>query len=308
MAHVNLARVLKFSNLLRNVFGASSFSINPSAATPGEMVTFTEFSIAAPIISFILCLIVLGFGFYIQHGVNQSRTEIPGIDMELGSLSMIVMQLTILSALLNYAAANYLTLTRRTAFRGCLVSLLEICQTLDEKYKTRYNPKELTLGINFALFAMPIYYFTYIFVFEGFTFNALDSYYLIPLAFMIQNMSASMTAIDFICPVHSLGDFIHLLGEVPANLKDGEFFATFTRTLDLFAVISQNHGNREFSSIANESFAMLTQFFYICYGISKSGEVNAASLYMALGGVVPRALKVMYIAQRGAMTEQIVSD
>lgn len=306
MSHVNLAKVLQFSVFLRNVFGASQFLIYVDSDQPKEMVRFTKLSLLTPIVVFISNLVALAVGVLFLQQIN-TQSELPGMDMPMGSLTMIILQMSSLSALVAYFVTNYLTLVDREEYRNCQVSILELCKVLDRKYQQPYNTKGLAKRINFTLVVLPLYYAIYIFLFEGLFYNALDSYYLIPLAFMVQSLSASMTTVDLVSPMHILSDFCTMFAQVPVELMDEEFFSDFTAALDLFETITQNHGHREFFSIGNEFIVMISQSFYACFTLAQ-GSVNPATFYMALGGVLPRFLKIFYMARRGSILTESVSE
>lgn len=308
MSHVHLAKVLRFSNILRNVFGASPFVIHPEESSPKDMVVFTRFSKWAPAVTFATCIISFAMGVFVQLGSKKSGAELPGIDMQIGSLAMIIMELTVLSALIAYLTGNYITYSQRDEFRNSLVVVFELMEVIERKYKQKNDPKELTLGVGITLIVLPVYYFAYLFFFKAFIYNASESLYLIPFAFMIQSISASMAAFDIASLMHCLGDIFIAFEKVSNHLIDGEFFTRFASAVDLFQVIGKNHGHRELFNVANEFIVILSQTFLTCYSLSQSvDKVQASILYMAVGGVLPRLIKVFYIAHRGSITTQHVS-
>lgn len=314
MSHVNLAKVLCVSNLVRNIFGTSPFAINLKSTNPKQMVQSTLLSTWAPVITFTLCscLLYLGIGYQWTTVKNSSNvSKVSGIDIADGSLSMIIMQLTILSAMVTYIVTNVITVVRRKEFRQCMVSMLELCEVLDRKYDQKYDTRNLSMGLWFLLLVLPIYYLIYIFVFEAFLFRAVESHYLIPVAYTVESITASMDAFDLICPIMILENYFTMFGQVPRPLMDEEYMTDFTSALDMFEMIGQNHGHREIFNIGNEVIAVIAQLFYTFYAIIPDDEVAHVSdvtlLYMAFGGVLPRLLKLFYIAFRGSRATKSVS-
>lgn len=310
MSHIKLAKVLRRTNLLQNVFGASPYLINVDSKEPEQMVLVTKFSKWAPVLLFVACVTILTIGSFIQYtvDVDSLQSGIPGIEFSEGSVSLIIMQMTIFSTFLNYVFSNLLTVLRRQNFRNCLVSILTLVREFEQTYHKPYDPRGLAVGHWFALIFLPTYFLLYFFYFDAFIFNASESYYLVPLGFMIENITSAMTAVDICAPIHILGDFFDMFAKVPQCQMDEQFFTHFTTTINLFETIGQNHGYRECFSIGNEFFVVLSQTFYTLYGMSQTkGPINPRIIYMAIGGILPRAGKVIYVALRGSVAMHSVS-
>lgn len=312
MSHIKLAEALRISNSLENVFGATPYEIKPYSGCPSEMICCTRASTWRPLIVFILCIIGLGLGGYLQITVNLEKgnvttvTEVAGVDIETGSVTFIIAEITIFTTLIAYAMAIIVTLNRRQTWRNFMVSVLEKTKVLDTKYKTQFDTRKTRRIITFVLLTLATYHIVYISVFQSYYINGGETYYLVPVTFMIEMCTASMTAVDIITALSLLDELIIMFGTVPTKLIDEQYFVEFTTTLDLIEVVAQNHGYREFYSIGNEFIVMLAQIFYMFYGIAKTDGLNLTLIIFGFASVIPKFLKLRRLAEVGKkLTESV---
>lgn len=316
-SHLELAHTLKFSNLLRNIFGASPFLIQTDSNDPREMIHFTTFSTWTPLLVFISCIMSLFVGGYLElRSVSQSEngttiTEVAGVTMVQGSLTMTIAQISIITALIAYVMGYLVTIQRRDIWKKYMVSVLQTAELLDRKYNQKFDCRKLKNLVTYSVCTLLIYHIVYLVVFHIFYLSEVvfNTYFLIPIALFIESFASSMTAVDMINSVYMLQEIFDMFGQVPRELMDEEFLADFTSTLDLIELVAQNHGYREFYSIGNDFLLMLTQLFYVFYGIVETDTPNLVLVLFGFASAFPRFMKNLALAVRGqTMTTNVGDD
>lgn len=313
MSSYELAKVLQFSNGIRNFFGSTPFYIYLDSKEPQTMIRITQLSIITPILVFFFSLLGLVLGAYIQVGVNlelrnsTTTSEIIGMEVAQGSVSMVIVQMTIVTTLIAYIMSNTVTLRKRENWRLFMISVLEITRKLDEKYNQKFNTFRTARLLRVVLSTLLTYHLIFIILFEVFYISGSESYYLIPLTFFIESVTASMTAFDLINAMYLLDHIYTLFGQVNVQLMDEEFLDDFTSSLSLIELVSHNQGYRELYSIANEFIMILSQSFYAFYGLVQTTAVGNSAFLMGMGSVVPRLMKLGTLAYRGEQVPKSVS-
>lgn len=305
--HLELAETLKFSNLLRNIFGATPFLIQTESRDPREMIRFTTFSTLTPLLVFVLCIVSLFLGGYLEYQVYLEQgngtitTEVAGVGMSQGSLSMTIAQISVFTALIAYVMGYLVTIQRRQMWRKFLISVLQTTELLDRKYKQKFNCQKLRNLVKYAVSTLLVYHIAYLVVFHVFYLREIvfNTYLLIPIALLIESLASVMTAVDLINAMYMLQEFFSMFGRVPRELMDEEFLVDFTSTLDLIELVAQNHGYREFYSIGNDFLVLLTQLFYMFYGIVETDTPNVVMVLFGIASALPRFLKIWVYAIRG---------
>lgn len=306
MSHIKLSKALRIPNLLCNVFGTSPYHMNPNC--PSDMVVCTTLSILTPLFVFFSCITAFSFGISLQNEVLDNNgtviTHTSGIDTREGSVYMIIIQFTVITAIVTYIMTNVITFLKRQGFVHCMVSLLKLCQVLDSKYGQKYNFQELSTRVWTILITLIVYYFFYVFVYGAFMLNSMDTFYLLPVAVMIESITSLLSAVDLICPMIILDNCFKMFGRVRRESMDEEYLAEFTSALDVFEMIGQNHGFREIFNIGNEFISILSQLFYMFYSVVQDGDLFV--VLISVVGILPRAFKLFYISLCGSRVTQSV--
>lgn len=134
--------------------------------------------------------------------------------------------------------------------------------------------------------------------------NSMDTFYLLPVAVMIESVTSLLSAVDLICPMIILDNCFKMFGRVRRESMDEEYLAEFTSALDVFEMIGQNHGFREIFNIGNEFISILSQLFYMFYSVVQDGDLFV--VLISVVGILPRAFKLFYISLCGSRVTQSV--
>lgn len=244
---VELAKVLRFSNLVRNVFGASPFFFDTEALKAKDIVRVTFLSTWPPLFLFVFCLIGLVLGSYLQYLSNISHgnpsavvdNDVMGVQFVEGSITMIIMQMTILSTLYTYIMAIIVTRLKRKNWCRFMVSILELVDKLDTRYQQKFDSIAVRNRLTIVMSTLLLYHFLFFIIFQWFIVPGMDSYYLIPICYTIESITASMTAVDILNSMIILGNIFNMLGEIPVNRKDEEFFGDYASAMDLIEAVGQ---------------------------------------------------------------------
>lgn len=247
MSMMELARVLRLSNLIRNIFGASPFLFDIDALKPKDIVRVSFWSTWPPIVIFVVTIASLFCGSFLQYRTNKLQGDANivsdhgglGVDMTEGSITMIIMQMTILSTLYAYIMAIVVTRLKRKNWCTFMVNVLEIVDKLDTRYQQKFDSISVRNRLWMVLSTLLIYHFLFFFVFQTFIVPGMDSYYLIPISYTVESITASMTAIDVLNTMIILGNLFEMFENIPGDRMDEEFFADFSSVMDLIEAVGQ---------------------------------------------------------------------